>query len=71
MSSIHPRSSGAVRCSVPRMGHERTISPEASAASTAASVEPGHRRPTDHRAPLRSWACIASIQRTTSAALAN
>jgi hypothetical protein len=60
-----------LKCNVPRMGHERTIFPEASASSTMASVEPGARSPTAHFAAARSCACMASIQRTTSAGSVN
>ena len=66
-SSIQPMSCAATRCSVPRIGQERMTEPSASAASTSARVVPGARSPTDHLAPARSCACIASIQRTTSA----
>ena len=69
--SIQPMSSPGTRCRVPRIGQDRMISPLASAASTSARVDPGARSPTDHLAPGRSWPCMASIQRTTSAGLVN
>ena len=48
------------------MGHDRTSSPAPKDASTAASLVRGARSPTDHFVPGRSWACMPSIQRTTS-----
>ena len=65
-SSIQRRSSGASRCSVPRIGQERTISARSSAERTSSMAEPGTRWPTAHRAAWRSCACIAVIHRTAS-----
>ena len=65
-SSIQGRSSATVRCSVPRIGHERTTVPASRADSTADFRRPGVLSATDTSAPGRSWAWTAVSRRTTS-----
>ena len=43
--SIHPRSSAATKCSVPRIGHDRTNRPVSWADSTSAAVAAGRAEP--------------------------